>query len=339
MKPISISAGQWWRYNVFFLLEHFLGRKTRDRILAGSRDRLNSDILKSMKVVPLLEPVPVPEAPASMVRDNPKELRSRLHAPLVFRGAAADWPCSKKWDLNFFESEYGDYEVVMNDLVGTIDPNNPQTFRTISMSEYIGMMRSGTLQYLKFSNLVQKEKKLQEDMDLDWLYRFHKPMATGKTFYMFAGGPGTVTPLHNEFPNVVYVQVSGRKRWVLYMPEDRIFIDPRTDRRIYYYSEANPYREDPERFPLQKFARRYEVILEPGDVLWFPAFAWHYVENLSVSIGVAYKYAHIGSAWRSSPMLTALFFMATRPNPIVAFIASRLKKEDYTLTKSEKSYS
>lgn len=339
MKPKAVVTGQWWRYNSLFLLEHFFGRKFGGRFLGRRRNRLNQAILRSLEGFPRPEPQPVAEAPANLVWGDLRELRSRLHAPLVFRGAAADWPCTKKWGLDFFESEYGDYEVVLNDLVGTIDPNNPQTFRTISMREYIGMMRSGTLQYLKFSNLVQKERKLQEDMDLNWLYRFNKPMATGKTFYMFAGGPGTVTPLHNEFPNVVYVQVSGRKRWVLYLPEDRIFFDPRTDRRIYYYSEADPFKEDPERFPLLKYARRYEVILEPGDILWFPAFAWHYVENLSVSIGVAYKYAHLGSAWRSSGMLTSLFFLATRPNPIIAFIASRLKKDDYTLSKSEKSYS
>jgi lysine-specific demethylase 8 len=129
------------------------------------------------------------------------------------------------------------------------------------------------------------------------------------------------------------VQVYGKKKWVLYPAGDRIFLDARTERRPYYFSNVIPDAGPDKQLPLQHLASKREVILEPGDILWVPPFVWHYIENLSDSIGVSYKYANFSSSLKSSRMLTLLFLFTTKPSIIYSFFVTRIKKDDYVLTK------
>ena len=335
MKPEEISYWQWIRYNIYFVVEHFLGYASQQKVFKNQISDLGKTIQENIDLSKNKE-LEVPHLPLEAASQL-KKYKKLLKGPIVFRNAAKEWTACKKWDLEFFDKNYGDKEVLLNDLVGTIDPENPQTFQTLSLSEYIKLMKSGSLKYLKFSSLVQKEKALQEDLDLTWLHKFDRPLSFGKMFYMFVGGKGTVTPLHNEFPSVVYTQISGRKKWIMYMPENRIFLDPRTERKTYFYTHANPLKPEDTNYPLLKYSKKFEFILEPGDVLYFPPFMWHYVENLSESIGVSYKYANFMAGFKSSRILTILFLMATKPNLFVKFFLSRFRKEDYVLSRSEEA--
>src|ERR1019366_5527023 len=155
------------------------------------------------------------------------------------------------------------------------------------------------------------------DFDLEWLRKlFALPLSWGEDLKMFMGVKGTITPLHVGFSPVLFVQVMGQKKWTLYPPTDRIYLDCRTERTSYLFSHADPYKTDDPRFPLLKYARRYEVVLDPGDILWFPSFTWHHVENLSTTIGIRYGRTSLGTALRSSKLLTLLIFLATKPTII-----------------------
>ena len=150
------------------------------------------------------------------------------------------------------------------------------------------------------------------------------------------GAKGTVTTLHVGFSDFLFVQVMGRKKWILYPSNNRVFLDSRTERTFHYYSKANPYKKDDPDFPLLKHAEQYEVYLEPGDVLWVPSFVWHHVENLSDSIGIRCGRSCMPSAAKSSRMLTALIFLATKPNVISYAIATRTQKRNLDFSKSYK---
>jgi hypothetical protein len=85
--------------------------------------------------------------------------------------------------------------------------------------------------------------------------------------------------------------------------------------------------DDPH-YPLLKHAIRYEILLDEGDVLWFPSFYWHYVENLTENIGVTYKFTEFGESFKLSKVMTALFFMATRPTIFESFYYNTFKNRD-----------
>jgi len=327
MTPPLLSVPQWVMYNFLFFAEHWMGSRLLFRVFGNQQKKLVASIDKtagSRKTS---------SDPLSHYLINGDTDTLPGNRPVIYRNAAGHWNSTRTWSFDFFSEKYGDRQIDLYYTAGLTDPRAPTTSEQISLSSFIGQIRQGSLKYLKLSNLVNNEKVLQEALDLKWLQRFKRKTSFGETFYTFMGGKGTVTPLHDEFPCNLYVQIYGVKKWVIYPPEDRVFLDARTERRPYFFSDVCPDNIGDPKHPLQQYANKTEIILHPGDVLWVPPFVWHYVENITDSIGVAYKFADIPAACRSSKMLSVLFFLSTRPSIFYSFIANRFSKEDPILSK------
>ena len=324
MKPQNVKTSQWLQYNTLFFLEHFLGHNLYQKLFNDTEKRLWKSIAEYAAITPVTEPFRVIEYTKA---DNKEPFAHPLY-PQIFRGAAVDWDCTKKWDFDFFADKFGDKEVVITNNVGLVG-NGQSKFETISLREYISELKSGSLKYLKFSQMIHESSNLQEDFNGNWLQKFHKTTEFKKLFFLFMGGKGTTTPIHTALPPTVFVQIYGIKKWVFYPTNDRLFLGVRPDRRSYYYTHADPAAGPTQEYPLLKYVNKQEVTLYPGDVLWFPALVWHQVENASNSIGVAYKFFHLPSSFRSSKMLSTLFFFATRPFIFKSAILSKITKKEY----------
>jgi hypothetical protein len=157
----------------------------------------------------------------------------------------------------------------------------------------------------------------------------------GIRFFLFIGGKNTLTPVHDALPGTVFVQIYGKKKWTIFPTEDRIFMDVRAERRSYFHTAADPDVADDPNFPLMKYVRKYEITMEPGDVLWMPPFLWHQVENPTDSIGVAFKFVDIKQAKKASKVLTTSFFFATKPTIFAAYWASITQKVDYLFSRKQ----
>lgn len=322
MKPPNIKYSQWIKYNIIFLIEHFTNADFFKNP-NSKKNKLTTEIYNDFINLNLKFSAETNEIFNEVVIQN-------LNEHKLYKGLAKSWPAYKKWSFDYFKEKYGTKDVIINNNKGIVDPKAPQKSETIELKKYIEELENGTLKYLKLSSLAQKEKSLQLDLDLTWLKKFKKIFSFGETFYMFIGGKNTKTPMHNEFPTTIYIQIHGIKKWVIYRPEDRIFLDAITERRPYFFSKHIPDTENSEN-KIARFATKYEIILEPGDVLVVPPFYWHYVENITDSIGVAYKFADIITSYKSSKLLTFLFFLSTKPSIFYSFFASRFKKEDQIL--------
>ena len=339
MKPERVKYKYWLKYNVLFFIEHWLGYKLFLRFFGKSKHRLDQKIISEIGE---RDEVEIGELQRLDKLVSPEELEGLnfdLSQPLLIKGGAKNWDCVKKWDFDFFKSEYGDYEVILNDNKGLVFPKGGQQFESISLSNQIDGIRKGSKKYLKFCRVVDKHPELKEDLNLEWIRGFRKTQSSSfrEETYTFFAPKGSITPVHCGLSSNVFVQIEGNKKWFLWAPEDRIFLDCRTDRTFYYYSEANPYDIKDEKFPLVKYAKRYEILLEPGDILCVPPFFWHQIENPTESIGLAYRYSSIKDALHASKMLTALMFLATKPSMLTHFLTTTFRKQVYIYTKkSEK---
>jgi hypothetical protein len=330
MKPANVKRVDWYHYNALFFMVHILGYPRFQKYFGTHQKNFYKKIdaylagTESTTVYPLIE----------LDNDISDEdfLKICYDGPRIFRGAAKDWDAVKKWDLEFFEQNYGDQKIIIMNNVGLTD----NEYETMSFKHYIEGLRSGSLKYLKFSDLVHENEELKGDFNMKWLRKLCLlPFSWGEVTRFFMGGKGTLTPLHVGFSNFLFTQVMGKKKWIFYPPNNRMFLDARTERTTYLFSKANPYELNDPEFPLMKYATRYEAILEPGDIIWVPSFTWHYVENPTHSIALRYGRSSMLSVLRGSKMFTMLIFLATKPTLFEHFFVTLTRKRDSIYLQSQ----
>ncbi|KAK9802696.1 hypothetical protein WJX73_007729 [Symbiochloris irregularis] len=117
---------------------------------------------------------------------------------------------------------------------------------------------------------------------------------------------GAVSPLHFDSTTSFLTQISGRKRLLFFPPGDLPALKPYPNwhilRRRLRFDPAQP--PDRHRFPAACKLKALEAVLEPGDVLLFPALWAHYTESLTWSLSLTWRFLHRGqrpakySPWR-----------------------------------------
>jgi hypothetical protein len=316
MKPHNVKTSHWWAYNALFFSEHFLGEKLYDRLLGNTEKNILAAIDKYASNNPAKEDFRIIE----YKKGEYTEPVMHPYYPIVFRGAAADWPCLKKWSFNYFSEKYGDQDVPLLKSPGMVKKDDaaltedtPLSYGIVKLRDYIANMQKGSKKYLKFSRIVDEQSSLREDFDYNWLGKFREPGAKNDLNYFFMGGKNTLSPIHADYATTVFVEISGTKKWIFYPINHRLFLGAKSRRYNYFYTDADPYNLTDPKFPLLKYAKPYEVLLHAGDVLYFPSLLWHQVENVTDTIAVSYKYATFKAGFTSSKMLFTCFLLATKP--------------------------
>jgi hypothetical protein len=119
--------------------------------------------------------------------------------------------------------------------------------------------------------------------------------------YLWMGGAGTIAQTHFDAEPNWFVQIVGQKRFLISPPQDWESFCPfpllHSHDRQSQVNYSNPQESHCELFGQ---ATVLEALLEPGDLLYLPAYWWHRVETISDSISV--------NAWdnRPDPLINAL---------------------------------
>jgi len=130
---------------------------------------------------------------------------------------------------------------------------------------------------------------------------------------LFVGSNHTFTNGHCDIGSSVFMMVQGRKRWIFFPPEDTPYLYPMPQaKNVAFNVGVDIFHPNFEQTPLFANARGYEVVLEPGDVLFFPSMWWHAIQNLdSVTVGIDYPIWDVWGSWKRHSVLAA----ATLLNP------------------------
>ena len=101
--------------------------------------------------------------------------------------------------------------------------------------------------------------------------------------WVHIGPKGSISRLHQDFLHThgTFSQIVGRKRFVLFSPEDSPFL---------YDGGFDPDAPDFEACPLLARATAVECVLAPGETLFIPNQWWHYVVGLDNAISVSYSF-------------------------------------------------
>jgi hypothetical protein len=211
--------------------------------------------------------------------------------PLILPDIAKSWPAISKWNPEYLKEKYGDVEIEVQtdrDSDRLYEINVEQHRKKMRMQDYANTVVTGgaTNNYYMVANNGNIEKTalrgLLEDIEMFPEY-LDAQNINGTTFFWF-GPAGTITPLHHDPVNLIFVQVYGHKVWKI--------IPPYYTHMIYNYrgvfSEVDCENPDYEKYPLFQKIPIIEVTLNPGDAIFMPVGWWHAVKSLDISISMSF---------------------------------------------------
>jgi len=148
------------------------------------------------------------------------------------------------------------------------------------------------------------DQQMQMDfmaLDWEWLEELSEDTGCGKhvSSQLFVSSNGCRTGMHYDVTDNFYIQVRGRKRVLLASPAAWPYLYPyplhHSLNRRSRVTASNP---DVAKHPKFLKCRAMEVVLEPGDVLFIPAYWWHEVSSLDdacISLNCWHQFAHADS--------------------------------------------
>jgi jumonji domain-containing protein 7 len=103
---------------------------------------------------------------------------------------------------------------------------------------------------------------------------------------LWFGGP-SVTQLHYDGQNNFFAQLHGNKEFIIFSPQDTAYLHPfPIDSGYPHVSHVHPDRPDTEQYPAFSLAKPIRFTMQPGELLFLPAFWWHWVRARDVSISI-----------------------------------------------------
>ncbi|MGI5197867.1 cupin-like domain-containing protein [Streptomyces sp. CA-288835] len=211
------------------------------------------------------------EAPATHVHTR---------TPTVFRAAAATWPAVKEWSFPYLASLDPGLPV---QLVAGNRETERTRFTTSTLGSYLSRLTreappDDVLAYLKEFDLLKKFPQLRVDLRSRELF----PSGTIRSSATWIGPSRAHTGLHCDLLDNLAVQIMGTKRFYLAHP-GAVKRAGMESRKYDAWARLSLIGAD-ELAAGQEHGDFFVADLEPGDVLYVPAYWWHEVVNLTPSV-------------------------------------------------------
>ena len=240
--------------------------------------------------------------------ENPEALASELEhrqSPLVIRDAVAAWPAVQRWTAGYLSARLGSIEIPFKTSSGNAHPDFRQeglgrmfARSRAPLSEFLERITAGPeserCRYLFTGDeqfLIRRRSGVEsidpalapllEDIETPPLFAAEQL----HTVWAWLSGPGVRTWLHydNNACHNLNAQVAGRKRCVLYAPEELPRLHPFPlggGNPAYNCSRIDVERPQVELADDLAAARGWHAELGTGDLLFIPAWWFHTFEHL-----------------------------------------------------------
>jgi len=242
-----------------------------------------------------------------------KKMLGELNAPVIFYNTISEWPAAA-WSLDNFTKLFGQYLTkfrLHRRPSAEREPKIKKTSNNIVM-ETDCEFAEATFQH--FYNWINSEQ-CHDDSDVGalskypyakyWCYADYKYMAeifkdcphalkavdwsrfgfpgrNGIDSTIWISSDGADTPCHQDtYGTNLVAQVHGTKRWILFPPSESVHLKatriPYEESSVFSLADMNC---------VECTAKRFEVNLRAGEVLFVPKHWWHHVQSLTPSISI-----------------------------------------------------
>lgn len=219
--------------------------------------------------------------------------------PVLIKGEVAEWEATQRWDPEYLDCMLGHREVNVKFLEeGVLSLNHPENVeeKTVPFSEARRLICEHGNYYLaqttiKYPLTTRVVNGVGSDVSIlgDDLQKPRYLGDVSKQCFvtnLWFGGDLCKTPLHFDNKGNFFVQILGKKKFLLFSPSqtDKLYQAHGTEHS--HLSRINVFDPDESKFPRYTNAEGAEVIVKPGDMLYIPRDWWHAVETLETSISV-----------------------------------------------------
>ena len=227
-------------------------------------------------------------------RPNSEEFLRDFYArnePVVLTGLTDGWKAMSDWSPRYLRDRFSDQlvEVMAERETDDMFELNSQDHKLVMrFGEYIDLVERADHTndvYMVANNHLLDRPEMEPLLDdfttpADYL----DPAQRNGQVFLWFGPRGTLTPLHHDVANVLFVQILGRKRFRLIpsLQTHRVYND------IGVYSQVDPDAADLTVHPRFAGVQPIEFVVEPGEALFIPVGYWHQVESLEVSISLSF---------------------------------------------------
>ena len=222
--------------------------------------------------------------------------------PVLIEGLVNTWPAADKWTAEFFYQNWADRDVPiamlhdgnyakaelinmpLGEYLQRIGATNPadttgSSFSDANVSD--ASHESKNRYYLAQVSLEQNFPELLEDISIP---EFFRSETAGSTF-LYAGGTPFSQLHYHPFGSATLSVLSGAKRVRLFAPDQGRYLYPHSMLSGKPHFSLTHHKDpDPEEFPEFSKAKFIEITVMPGEMLFFPMYYWHSIENIGFSI-------------------------------------------------------
>lgn len=209
--------------------------------------------------------------------------------PTVLRGFAREWAAVRRWSLSSMAQQCGSTPVRVQIL-----ERGQEFVTTMPFDRGIRLMQSqegATARY--YIQQIAVPSRLRPSLGSTEGFVGPKG-ALGRRLLqdeqrLWAGPAGTMTPLHIDLSHNFFVQLVGRKRFMLLDPSHHAAVGfPDYRLAKLRRSALDLERPDLDRYPSMRDAQIKVVELGPGDALFLPHSWWHQVRSLEDSVSLSH---------------------------------------------------
>lgn len=220
--------------------------------------------------------------------------------PLLITDIYEVFPALVQWSPEFLHQKIGDKIVEVNTSKTDVFQEYHQPIK-MSLKEYSREIQaehttSGRRLYLGALGINQSFPELKADIFFDALL----PQERLGLKYLWYGPQGNTTGLHYDTSENFFMQMYGQKRWLISEPDSFLNLHPRSALSQYpKITDFNPLNPDFNKFPKAQKVKFYDLMMQPGSVLYVPDYWWHQVISCStvVSVNIWCKTSVLKAEW------------------------------------------
>lgn len=221
----------------------------------------------------------------------------------IINGVANQWDAYKKWSNDYLTSICGEnlvpieaYDKTFFEDYNFACGNYYHHPKQMKFQDYIdvvnGNQKDDNISY--YMAQVDFQKYFPELIkDIVFPEYFAKKPNIMYFFFGFSNQKFTTTTyLHFDDIHNIFVQIRGRKRFILFPPSNYLSFYPAIRESGYSpaWSKVNPTKPDLVSYPKFPWQDKIEVILEAGEILYIPPLWWHHVTAIEENISLTFWY-------------------------------------------------